>query len=185
MRNMHAAGDNVRVEFRVPSRGLIGFRNELMTQTRGTGIVHQNVAGYEPFKGELPERSRGALVAMEAGEAVAYALFRLQDRGAFFIEPGTRVYPGMVVGENNRNQDMPVNVCKTKQLTNIRAAGSDEAVRLEPPRRMSLDQAIEWLASDEYLEVTPESIRIRKKPAPQGSRARAAARAAEAAASTA
>ena len=163
MKNMVVTGDNVRIEFLVPSRGLIGFRGEAMTQTRGTALVHQSLHGYEPFKGELSDRTRGALVAMEAGEAVAYALFRLQDRGSFFIEPGTKVYAGMVVGENNRNEDIPVNVCKTKQLTNVRAVGSDEAVRLEPPRLMSLDQAIEWLGSDEYLEVTPNSIRIRKK----------------------
>jgi GTP-binding protein len=177
MKNMVSTGDSVRIEFQVPSRGLIGFRNEFTTQTKGTGLLHQILYGYEPYKGELPERTRGALVAMEMGEAIPYSMFRLQDRGTFFIEPGTRVYPGMVVGENARNQDMPVNICKTKQLTNVRAAGSDEAVRLEPPRRLSLEQAIEWLGNDEYLEVTPESIRIRKKPAPQGSRARAEARA--------
>ena len=163
MTAMHTAGDITRIEFRVPSRGLIGFRGECMTKTKGTGIVHQIVYGYEPFKGELQDRQRGALVAMEAGDAVPYALFRLQDRGTFFIEPGTRVYPGMVVGENARNGDIPVNVCKTKQLTNVRAVGSDEAVRLEPPRLLSLEQAIEWLGSDEYLEVTPATIRIRKR----------------------
>ena len=163
MKNVIVSGENVRLEFLVPSRGLIGFRAECMTQTKGTGIVHQSLHGYEPFRGELRDRSRGALVAMEAGEAVAYSMFRLQDRGSFFIEPGTKVYAGMVVGENNRNQDIPVNVCKTKQLTNVRAAGSDEAIRLEPPRLLSLDQAIEWLGNDEYLEVTPDSIRIRKQ----------------------
>ena len=163
MKNVIVSGENVRLEFLVPSRGLIGFRAECMTQTKGTGIVHQSLHGYEPFRGELQDRSRGALVAMEAGEAVAYSMFRLQDRGSFFIEPGTKVYAGMVVGENNRNQDIPVNVCKTKQLTNVRAAGSDEAIRLEPPRLLSLDQAIEWLGNDEYLEVTPDSIRIRKQ----------------------
>jgi GTP-binding protein len=163
MINMAAGDDGTRIEFRVPSRGLFGFRNELLTQTKGTGIMHQNLYGYEPYKGDFAERSKGALVAMETGSAIPYSIFRLQDRGTFFIEPGTKVYAGMVVGENNRNQDMPVNVCKTKQLTNVRAAGSDEAVRLEPPRLMSLDQALEWLASDEYLEVTPESIRIRKR----------------------
>ena len=163
MKNMIVLGENVRLEFRVPSRGLIGFRAECMTQTKGTGIVHQSLHGYEPFRGELRDRSRGALVAMEAGEAVAYSMFRLQDRGSFFIEPGTKVYAGMVVGEANRNQDIPVNVCKAKQLTNVRAAGSDEAIRLEPPRLLSLDQAIEWLGNDEYLEVTPDSIRIRKQ----------------------
>jgi GTP-binding protein len=173
MKNMIASGDNVRVEFLVPSRGLIGFRNEFMTQTKGTGILHHNLQGYEPYKGELPERTRGALVAMEAGEAVAYALFRLQDRGTFFIEPGARVYAGMIVGENARENDIPVNVCKTKQLTNIRAAGSDEAVRLEPARILTLEQCIEWLGNDEYLEVTPKALRLRKKHLNPSTRARA------------
>jgi GTP-binding protein len=163
MINMNTGSDGTRIEFRVPSRGLFGFRNELLTQTRGTGIVHQNLHGYEPYKGEFAERNRGALVAMEAGTAIPYSIFRLQDRGTFFIEPGTKVYAGMVVGENKRNQDMPINVCKTKQLTNVRAVGSDDTVHLEPPRLMSLDQALEWLSTDEYLEVTPESIRIRKR----------------------
>ena len=126
-------------------------------------MLHHNLHGYEPYKGEIAERTRGALVASEAGDAVPYGMFRLQDRGTFFIDPGTKVYAGMVVGENKREQDMPVNVCKTKQLTNVRAAGSDEAVRLEPPRILSLEQAIEWLGDDEYLEVTPKSIRIRKR----------------------
>ena len=164
MKNMASSGENTRLEFLVPSRGLIGFRGEFMTQTRGTGILHHNLYDYERFKGDMPDRGHGALVAMEAGEAVPYGMFRLQDRCTFFIEPGTRVYVGMVVGENARDQDMPVNVCKTKQLTNVRAAGSDDAVRLEPPRLLTLEQAIEWLGDDEYLEVTPENFRIRKKP---------------------
>jgi GTP-binding protein len=167
------AGSNVRIEFLVPSRGLIGFRNEFMTQTRGTGILHHNFHAYEPHKGELPERTHGALVAMEAGEAVIYSMYRLQDRGSFFIEPGTKVYAGMVVGENAREQDIPVNVCKTKQLTNMRAVGSEDTVRLEPPRLLTLEQAIEWLGDDEYLEVTPKAIRIRKKYLDNGARARA------------
>lgn len=178
MKNMISSGENTRVEFLVPSRGLIGFRNEFTTQTRGAGILHHTLHDYEPYKGDLPDRSHGALVAMEAGEAVAYSMFRLQDRGSFFIEPGTKVYVGMVVGENNREQDMPVNVCKGKQLTNIRAAGSDEAVRLEPPRILSLEQAIEWLGDDEYLEVTPKAIRIRKKPVERNKKVLAAASAA-------
>jgi GTP-binding protein len=173
MKNMVASGESMRLEFLTPSRGLIGFRGEFMTQTRGTGILHHTLHGYEPVKGELPARSRGAMVAMEGGEAVPYSMFRLQDRGTFFIQPGTRVYPGMVVGENAREQDMAVNVCKTKQLTNIRAAGSDEAVRLEPPRLLSLEQAIEWLGEDEYLEVTPKHIRIRKRYLTSEARARA------------
>jgi GTP-binding protein len=163
MKNMMTSGDNVRLEFLVPSRGLLGFRAEFISQTRGTGIMHTNFHGYEPHKGDLPERTKGALVAMEAGEVVPYALFRLQDRGTFFVEAGTKVYPGMVVGENAREQDIPVNVCRTRQLTNMRASGSEESVRVEPARLLSLDQAIEWLGSDEYLEVTPKSFRIRKQ----------------------
>jgi GTP-binding protein len=173
MKNMIASGENVRLEFLVPSRGLIGFRSEFISQTKGTGILHHNLHGYEPFKGDLPERSRGAMIAMETGEAVSYGMFRLQERGAFFIEPGTKVYAGMVVGEHNRDQDLPVNVCKTKQLTNIRAAGADEAVRLEPPRLLTLEQAIEWLGDDEYLEVTPKAVRIRKKHLDPSARSRA------------
>jgi GTP-binding protein len=175
MKNMIGSGENTRIEFFVPSRGLIGFRNEFTTQTRGTGILHHNLHSYEPYKGDMPDRTHGALVAMEAGDAVAYSMFRLQDRGSFFIEPGTKVYVGMVVGENVREQDMPVNVCKGKQLTNVRAAGSDEAVRLEPPRLLTLEQAIEWLGEDEYLEVTPKAIRIRKKPVERNKKVLAAA----------
>jgi GTP-binding protein len=172
--------DNVRLEFLVPSRGLIGFRGEFVTQTRGTGILHSNFSSYEPFKGELPERTHGALVAMEAGESVPYGMFRLQDRGTFFIEPNTRVYAGMVVGENAREGDIPVNVCKTKQLTNVRAAGSDEAVRLEPPHILTLELSFEWLGSDVFLEVTPKSLRIRKRYLDPAARARAEKRAAAA-----
>jgi GTP-binding protein len=163
MKNMITSGDNTRIEFFVPSRGLIGFRSEFMTQTKGTGILHHNVHGYEPFKGELSHRTRGALVSMEEGEAVAYGMWKLQERSTFFVEPGTRVYKGMIVGENSREQDMTVNVCRTKQLTNMRASGSDEAVRLEPPRLLTLEQAIEWIGDDEYVEITPNSIRVRKK----------------------
>ncbi len=180
MKNMLPTGDSIRLEFLVPARGLIGFRSEFMTQTRGTGILHHNFHSYEPFRGELAERARGALVAMETGDAVPYGMFRLQDRGTFFIDPGTRVYAGMVVGENARDQDIPVNVCKTKQMTNIRAAGTDEAVRLEPPHILTLEQAIEWIGDEEYLEVTPKSLRIRKKHLDPATRSRAekAARAA-------
>jgi GTP-binding protein len=163
MRNMISNNGNTRLEFFVPARGLIGFRNEFMTQTKGTGILHHNFHGYEPFKGELAHRTRGALVAMETGEAVAYGMFKLQERSTFFVEPGTKVYAGMIVGENSREGDMTVNVCKTKALTNMRASGSDEAVRLEPARLMTLEQAIEWIGDDEYVEVTPNFIRLRKK----------------------
>ena len=185
MKNMAASGDSTRLEFLVPSRGLIGFRGEFMTQSKGTGILHHNLYEYERFKGDMPDRSHGALIAMEAGEAVPYGMFRLQDRCTFFIEPGTKVYVGMVVGENVRDQDMPVNVCKTKQLTNVRASGSDDAVRLEPPHLLTLEQAIEWLGDDEYLEVTPENFRIRKMPQERNRKVAKAAEAAAAAAASA
>jgi GTP-binding protein len=173
MKNMTSSNDNTRLEFLAPSRGLIGFRGEFMTQTRGTGLLHHTLSGYEPHKGDIASRTKGSLIASDPGEAVAYGMFRLQDRATFFIVPGEKVYAGMVVGENVRENDMVVNVCKTKQLTNVRAAGSDEAVRLEPPRILSLEQAIEWLGDDEYLEVTPKSMRIRKKHLDQNTRVRA------------
>ncbi|MCK9410220.1 MAG: translational GTPase TypA [Bacteriovoracaceae bacterium] len=163
MKNMISSNGNTRLEFFVPARGLIGFRNEFMTQTKGTGILHHNFHGYEPYKGELSHRTRGSLVAMETGEAVAYGMFKLQERSTFFVQPQTKVYAGMVVGENTREGDMTVNVCRSKALTNMRASGSDEAVRLEPPRLMTLEQAIEWIGDDEYVEVTPNFIRLRKK----------------------
>ena len=163
MRNMIQVQGNTRLEFVVPARGLIGFRSEFMTQTKGTGILHHNFHGYEPYKGELSHRTRGAIIALEDGNSVAYAMFKLQERSTFFIDPGTRVYAGMVVGENSREQDMVVNVCKTKHLTNMRASGADEAIRLEPARILSLEQAIEWIADDEFVEVTPKSIRLRKR----------------------
>ncbi len=163
MKNMLTFNENTRLEFIIPSRGLIGYRAEFMTDTKGTGILHHIFEGYEPFKGEITHRQRGALVAMETGLASAYAMFKLQERSVFFIESGTKVYQGMVVGENSRNNDMNVNVTKTKQLTNMRASGADEAIRLEPPLLMTLEQAIEWITEDEYVEVTPENIRIRKK----------------------
>ncbi|MEK6567067.1 MAG: translational GTPase TypA [Bacteroidota bacterium] len=163
LKNMIQLQGNTRLEFTVPARGLIGFRSDFLTQTKGTGILHHNFHGYEPFKGELSHRSKGALVALEDGVAVAYGMWKLQERSTFFLEPGSRVYAGMVVGENSREQDMVVNVCKTKHLTNMRASGSDEAVRLEPPHVPSLEQAIEWIADDEFVEVTPKSIRLRKR----------------------
>jgi GTP-binding protein len=163
MKNMIASNGNTRLEFLVPARGLLGFRGEFMTQTRGNGILHHNFHGYEPYRGPLAHRNRGALVAMESGESVAYGMWKLQERSTFFIVPGTQVYVGMIVGENSREQDMVVNVCKTKHLTNMRASGADEAIRLEPPWLMTLEQAIEWIGDDELVEVTPKSIRLRKK----------------------
>jgi GTP-binding protein len=163
LRNMISSEGTTRLEFVVPARGLIGFRGEFLTQTKGTGLLHHNFHGYEPVKEGIQRRSKGALIATETGLAVAYGMWKLQERSVFFVEPGTRVYAGMIVGENAREQDMGVNVCKTKQLTNMRASGSDEAVRLEPPREMTLERAIEWIADDELVEVTPQSIRIRKR----------------------
>jgi len=163
MRNMIPVQGNTRLEFVVPARGLLGFRSEFMTQTKGTGILHHNFHGYEPYKGDLMHRTRGALVVLEDGLAVPYAMWKLGERSIFFVEPGVRVYRGMIVGENSREYDMVVNICKTKHLTNMRASGSDEAVRLEPPHVLTLEQAIEWIGDDEYVEVTPLSIRLRKR----------------------
>jgi GTP-binding protein len=174
MRNMITNNGNTRLEFFVPARGLLGFRGEFMTQTKGTGILHHNFHGYEPYKGDLVHRNRGALVAMELGEAVAYGMWKLQERSTFFIEPGRKVYVGMVVGENSREQDMTVNVCKTKHLTNMRASGADEAIRLETPWLMTLEQAIEWIGDDELVEVTPKNIRIRKRILDANDRSRSA-----------
>ncbi len=152
-----------RMEFKVPSRGLIGFRNEFLTDTRGTGIINHIFYEYEYFKGDIPGRGRGALVQMEKGVSTAYALDQLSDRGELFINPGTEVYSGMIIGANSRENDMEVNVCRTKKLTNTRAAGSDEAVKLAPPRLFSLEQSLEYIEDDELLEVTPMNIRMRKK----------------------
>jgi GTP-binding protein len=163
MKNMIPSGGNTRLEFTVPARGLIGFRGEFMTQTKGTGVLHHNFHGYEPYKGEMAHRTRGAMVAMEPGTATAYAMWKLAERAVFFVEPGTKVYEGMVVGENAREKDMLVNVTRAKQLTNFRASGSDEAIRLEPARVLTLEQAIEWIGDEEFVEITPESIRVRKR----------------------
>jgi GTP-binding protein len=164
MTNMIQGKDGyTRLEFTVPSRGLIGFRNEFLTETRGTGILNQTFFEYQPYKGDIPSRSRGALVQMEKGGAVAYALDTLQERGELFIGPGAEVYPGMIIGANSRESDMDVNVCRTKKLTNMRASGSDDAIKLVPAREFSLEQALEYIADDELLEITPKNIRMRKK----------------------
>ncbi len=152
-----------RLELKVPSRGLIGFRGEFLTDTRGTGILNHLFEGYEPFKGAIPSRNRGVLIAMEDGLSNAYALDTLQERGTLFIGPGVPVYEGMIIGENSRESDMEVNPCRTKKLTNMRASGSDEAIRLIPPRLFSLEQAIAYIDDDELLEVTPKSVRMRKR----------------------
>lgn len=164
MTNMINHGNgNVRLEFIIPARGLVGFRSDFLTMTRGYGIMHHVFHGYGPYRGEIPSRLRGSLVASEAGTATQYALYQIQERGTLFIEPGTEVYVGMVVGENSRGQDLDVNVCKTKHLTNIRAAGADEKLLLEPPRKLTLEEALEQIADDELVEITPKSIRLRKQ----------------------
>ncbi|MDH4069161.1 MAG: translational GTPase TypA [Ignavibacteria bacterium] len=163
MKNLIPTQGQSRLEFVIPARGLLGFRSEFMTETRGTGILHHNFHGYEPHKGPLSTRTKGAIIQLEDGSATAYAMFKLQERMTFFIDPGCKVYRGMIVGENSRDEDLVVNVCKAKQLTNMRASGADEAVRLEPARVQSLEQAMEWIANDEYIEVTPKSLRLRKK----------------------
>jgi GTP-binding protein len=152
-----------RLNFRLPARGLIGFRSEFLTVTRGEGICSSQFDGYEPWQGHIPRRIAGALVSATDGESVAYALFNLQDRGYFFIPPQVAVYPGMIVGEHKHPNDIDINVTKGRKLTNIRAAGRDENVILTPPRDMSLERSLEWLAEDELLEVTPLSLRLRKR----------------------
>ena len=160
---MTPVGSRVKLEFLVPSRGLFGYRNEFLTDTKGEGILASVFERYEPFKGEISRRSTGSLIAWETGEAVAYGIWNAQDRGAMFITPGTKVYGGMVVGVCPKSDDVPVNVCRTKHLTNTRASGSDEALRLVPPKQLSLEQCLEFLADDELLEVTPKSLRLRKR----------------------
>jgi GTP-binding protein len=164
MTNMvnHGTG-RVRLEFRIPSRGLIGFRSQFLTDTRGTGLLNHLFDGYEAWQGDIPHRITGALVADRAGTVTAYAIERVQDRGEMFVEPGERVYEGMIVGENAREEDMDVNIVKEKKLTNMRASTSDETVHLMPAHRMSLEQALEWVREDEFLEVTPSSLRLRKR----------------------
>lgn len=163
MRNMTSANGATRMEFVVPSRGLIGFRSQFLTETRGTGMLHQIFNGYQPFKGAMPGRQRGVIVSLESGETTGHALESTQERGRLFLGPGIEVYPGMIVGENAREDDLVANVCKKKHLTNMRASGSEGAVRLEAPVDLSLEQFIEFIGEDELLEVTPKSLRLRKK----------------------
>jgi GTP-binding protein len=167
----------VRIEFLVPARGLIGFRTEFMTDTRGTGIAHHVFEAYEPWFGDLRTRSSGSLVADRTGVATSYAMFNLQERGSLFVEPGTEVYEGMLVGENSRSDDMDVNIAKEKKLTNVRSATAEELERLVPPRRLSLEQSLEFCREDECVEVTPDAIRLRKVVLDQQERAKSAARA--------
>jgi GTP-binding protein len=164
IKSMEAYGSNgrMRIEFEVPSRGLLGFRGQFLTETRGTGIATFSFHGYVPYKGDIVTRIKGALISMEEGRATAYALNTLQERGVLFIRPGDIVYKGQIIGENSRDEDMWVNPCKEKKLTNMRASGSDELIKVEPPKEMKLEASIEWINSDELIEVTPQSIRLRK-----------------------
>ncbi len=158
-----ASGGYARLEFSIPSRGLIGYRGEFMTDTKGNGILNTSFDGYGPFKGEIQYRKQGSLIAFEAGEAITYGLYNAQERGTLFIGPGEKVYSGMVVGQTGKSEDIEINVCKKKQLTNTRSSSADEALRLTPPRILSLEQALDFIDTDELLEVTPTNLRIRKK----------------------
>jgi GTP-binding protein len=157
------SGGYTRLEFEIPSRGLIGYRGEFMTDTKGNGILNTTFDGYGPYKGDMMYRKQGSLIAFEAGEAITYGLFNAQERGTLFIEPGEKVYAGMVIGQTGKSEDIEINVCKKKQLTNTRASGSDEALRLSPKKVLSLEQALEFIDTDELLEITPDNLRIRKK----------------------
>ena len=177
LQGMSTASDGtVRLEFHIPSRGLIGFRGEFLTSTKGTGIINTMFDGYAPYKGDFQYRKQGSLIAFEAGEAVTYGLFAAQERGTLFIGPGAKVYSGMVIGQNGKAEDIELNVCKTKHLTNTRSSSADDSLKLTPPRVLSLEQAIDFIDQDELLEVTPESLRIRKRLLDSRERKRAAFR---------
>ena len=160
---MENIGSRIRLEFKVPARGLFGYKSQFLTETRGEGVFNTLFYGYEEFKGEIERRTTGSLVAFETGEAVTYGLFNAQGRGQLFIGAGVQVYEGMVVGVSPKAEDISVNVCKKKHLTNTRASGSDDALRLETPKIMSLEEAMEFINDDEMLEITPKNVRIRKK----------------------
>lgn len=175
--SMEPSGSNrIKAEYMIPSRGLFGYRSDFLTDTRGEGIMGSVFAEYQPFKGQIKKRESGSLVAWEGGVAVTYGLYNAQERGQLFIEPGTKVYEGMIVGMNPKNEDISVNVCKKKQVSNMRASGSDEALRLSPPRHLSLEQSLEFLNDDELLEVTPKNLRLRKKILSRTERLRVASR---------
>ncbi len=178
MVNMHSANQGyMRLEFKIPARGLIGYRTEFLTDTKGNGIMNHIFHGFEPQKGEIAGRQRGSMVAWETGEAVGYGLYNAQERGTLFLEAGTKVYEGMIVGENSRADDIVVNVCKKKHVTNMRASGSDDALRLTTPTILSLEESLEFITDDELVEVTPKSIRLRKKVLDSESRAKSDSRA--------
>lgn len=164
MLNMSNSSDSyLRIEFKIPARGLVGYRSQFMTDTKGNGTMHHIFHGYEEYKGEVPERTRGSLVAFESGETTTYGLYNAQERGYLFLGPGVKVYEGMIVGENAKSDDIEVNVCKKKHVSNMRASGSDDALRLTPHKEMSLEECLEFITADELVEVTPQSIRLRKR----------------------
>ena len=163
LQSMHPQGSRMRLEFIIPARGLFGYKSEFLTDTRGEGVMSSIFENYQPYKGDIPRRNTGSLISFETGEAVTYGLYNAQERGSLFIGAGTPVYEGMVVGASPKVEDLVVNVCKKKHLTNTRASGSDDALRLVPPRKLSLEDSLEFIADDELLEVTPKSIRIRKR----------------------
>ena len=159
---MTPVGDRMKVEFLIPARGLFGYRNDFLTDTKGEGIMASVFDSYAPYKGDISRRGMGSLISTETGDSITYGLFNAQERGTLFIGAGVPVYEGMIIGVANRGEDIVVNACRKKQLTNTRASGSDDALRLVPPKQMSLEQCLEFLADDELLEVTPDSLRIRK-----------------------
>ena len=171
---MTANHDRTRLEFEIPSRGLIGLRSNLLTATAGEAVVTHRLRGFEPYKGEIEMRTNGSLIAMETGTAYAYALNKLQDRGKFFVSPQDEIYAGQVVGESTRDQDIVINLTKSKKLTNMRASGSDDKVSLAPPVIFSLEEALEYIKADEYVEVTPKAMRLRKILLDENDRKRAA-----------
>ena len=170
---MTPVGNRMKLEFLVPARGLFGYRNEFLTDTKGEGIMASIFDSYAPVKGDIARRNTGSLVSFETGESVTYGLFNAQERGVLFIGAGVPVYAGMIVGETPKQEDISVNVCKKKQLTNMRSSGADDALRLVTPRTLSLEQCLEFLADDELLEVTPESLRLRKRILDHGDRMKA------------
>ena len=175
--HMSAMGSRMRLEFLIPSRGLFGYKSEFLTDTKGEGVMSSVFFEYQPYKGEISRKTVGSLVAFETGEAVTYGLFNAQGRGVLFITPGTPVYEGMVVGYSPKDEDINVNVCKTKHLTNTRSSSSDEALRLIPPKKLSLEESLEFIGDDELLEITPKTVRIRKRILDSELRAKARAKA--------
>lgn len=159
---MEPKGDVQHLEFNVPARGLIGLRNQVLTATSGEAVMTHRFSGYEPYKGDIPERLNGSLVSMETGPGTSYSIDKLQDRGIFFVEPGEDLYIGQVVGEHSRHNDLSVNIQKGKQLTNMRKSGTDASMKIAPAKKFSLEEALEYINKDEYVEVTPESLRMRK-----------------------